>query len=177
MNTAYSVSRPIGRSMHRAMNRTVLKPMRICILILSVIILTSFAYVRIENHAAALENAKSGVSQRLYRNLSKCADIARKMTYAGADIEKKLYPELRHYLYAAFELNEAVRISFGEEYAPVSGQLVTKIRNACTRLEACYSEGKNAREHEAALADFASSFSNVLDRRFTDSGSIVPLPY
>lgn len=170
MNTAFTMNRT------RLVKRISLPERQICrmlfgalsLLVAMAIISSQMAIVKQAD--AEMECVKAGLSERLYSNISHCAEIGKKMGYAGADIQFTLYPLLKHYLYAAFELNEAARLAFGEEYTPISKALSNKIQIVCTRLEASYQTGESAKEYEDTLCEYLRLFFDVLEEGFQENG-------
>lgn len=107
--------------------------------------------------------ARRGIYLMMESDMEKCVQIGVKMQYAGANIEGKLLPELKTYLYSLKNMSDAFNISFGEEYAPVQAQFLSKVESACERLSRDLKNGYPADASQKALVHCLNEFSKILD--------------
>lgn len=133
------------------------------IIMMLILIVLSAEDLRNSKALKAYENdAKCGWIEVMETEMSKCAQIGVKMQYAGADIEKKLLPELKLHLYCLNNLTDAFCTSFGENASPVAFHFLSKVNNACERLQMDYKSGYTADESEKALANCLMEFHEIL---------------
>ena len=108
--------------------------------------------------------AQLGIHRAIQSDMAKCAQLGRRMQYAGANIQDELLPELKVYLYSLSNLTNAFYESFPEAEAPVQIQFLSKVSGAAQRLERDYCAGYPAESSEKALFRFLDEFSVLLDR-------------
>lgn len=125
---------------------------------------SGFAYL---NRAHEIEvKRQRGYYEQLLKNMKTCANIAKRMTYAGADIQFSLYPEIKPYLYATMELNDACHLSYGESVAPISRSLSKKIQDTENALLFAYATGQDAKQIEKAFSEYILLFNEIILSRF-----------
>lgn len=142
-------------------------------LLLALLVACSFYIIAREEARALNEAARRALAERMTINMDKCARIRVKMTYAGADIQGELYPQLKPLLYAVDELNSASLNAFGVDGAPISAALMKKLRDTCGALENCYASGRPAAQYELALRQYLEQFDDILNARFTSDGDFL----
>lgn len=134
------------------------------LILIAVILIMISAYARIAIKAHEKEiRAKRGIYLMMEADMAKCAQIGVKMQYAGADIEGELLPKLNTYLYSLKNMTDAFNVSFGEEYAPVQAQFISKVEGACERLNRDLKSGYSTELSQKALEHCLNEFSKILD--------------
>lgn len=108
------------------------------------------------------EKAKAGFFEMIEIEMAKCARIGVKMQYAGAQIEEKLLPELKTYLYSLDCMMNAFQSSFGDAASPLKRHYLSKTITSAERLEMHYRSGYPAKDAEDALCHCLDEFSIIL---------------
>ena len=147
-------------------------PILITLLVSVFLTISLVSFENARNHSV---NTRLALAKPLREHIRVCAGLGRRMTYAGADIQFTLYPEIKPYLYMVIELNQVCYDAFGKEYSPIDQSIIKKVQSTCTSLERNYASGRDAKQDEAALTGYLAYFSKILSNRFTDDGDIIPL--
>lgn len=143
-----------------------------CIFLLLLLIWVPFRIREAQSSAEAEQRARRAMAECMIPTMNRLTNIARKMQYAGADIQGVFLEDIKTYAFSLSEMNHACANAFGSAYAPVDEGYMRRVMNAVYELERKYLEGENASQAEKTLAMYLMKFEQILELRFTEDADI-----
>lgn len=114
-------------------------------------------------------SSRNAVGEALYGCASMLAMEYDNASFAGADVEGEILPEMRIYFSQVQALNNALASAYGSEYTIFESSIMQDIALAFDEYEAAFAMGHSTDDAHARMADAMTRVRKVLTERYDEN--------
>ena len=114
-------------------------------------------------------SSRNAVGEALYGCASMLAMEYDNASFAGADVEGEILPEMRIYFSQVQALNNALASAYGSEYTIFESSIMQDIALAYDEYEAAFAMGHSTDDAHARMADAMTRVRKVLTERYDEN--------
>ena len=140
--------------------------------VILVVVLFAWACISTSNTSDMQQkyaSSRAAVGEALYGCASMLAMEYDNASFAGADIEGEILPEMHIYFSQVQALNNALASAYGDEYTVFETSLIQDISLAFDEYEAAFAMGHSTDDAHARMADAMTRVRKVLTERYDEN--------
>ena len=96
------------------------------------------------------------------------------MDRRSADLSGEVIPNMKRYMYSAYNMNRLLVTAQGERYSIIDSASYNSFQNIMGEYEKLLKNGQNTSEVAATLNDYMASMRTMLGERFDSAGALLP---